>query len=123
MDDQAHTSTQIVEQYIHEFAFILEDPFLSPLKLYDITDLSSFWKFLQVQKDDPHAELPFWAHVWPGGKALARYIMDHRDLFSGKRILDFACGSGVTSVAAALSGGLVTGYDIDPDAVAVATHI
>jgi predicted nicotinamide N-methyase len=61
---------------------------------------------------------PFWAFCWPGGEALARYILDNPGLVRGRRVLDFACGGGVVAVAAALAGGIVTGCDVDVFAAA-----
>jgi len=62
---------------------------------------------------------PYWAFAWPGGQALARYILDHPDLVAGKRVLDFGAGSGLVALAAAKAGAThVIAADIDPFAVA-----
>ena len=62
---------------------------------------------------------PYWAFAWAGGQALARYILDNPALVGGKRVLDFASGSGIVAVAAALSGASATeASDIDAFAVA-----
>lgn len=47
---------------------------------------------------------PYWAFAWPGGQALARYILDRRSEFAGKCLLDFGSGSGLVAIAAALAG-------------------
>ena len=47
---------------------------------------------------------PFWAFAWAGGQALARYILDNPGLVAGRRVLDFASGSGLVAIAAARSG-------------------
>jgi predicted nicotinamide N-methyase len=56
--------------------------------------------------------------------ALARYIQEHPDEVAGRRVLDFATGSGLVAIAAARGGALkVTAADIDPFArVAVALN-
>ena len=36
---------------------------------------------------------PYWAFAWPGGQALARYILDHRQEVASKCVLDFGAGS------------------------------
>jgi predicted nicotinamide N-methyase len=65
---------------------------------------------------------PFWAFAWPGGQALARHVLDHPDLVTGRPVLDIACGSGLVGIAAALAGGSpVHAMDVDAAAVA-ATH-
>jgi predicted nicotinamide N-methyase len=62
--------------------------------------------------------LPYWAFAWAGGQALARYVLDHPDLVTGRRVLDVAAGSGLVAIAAALAGALsVTATDTDPLAV------
>jgi predicted nicotinamide N-methyase len=57
---------------------------------------------------------PFWAFPWVGGQALARYLLDHPDVVRGRRVLDFASGSGICAIAAARSGAQgVTAAEID----------
>jgi predicted nicotinamide N-methyase len=59
--------------------------------------------------------LPYWGHPWPGGQALARHVLDHPGLVTGRRVLDLAAGSGLVAIAAALAGAArVTAADIDP---------
>jgi predicted nicotinamide N-methyase len=66
---------------------------------------------------------PFWADAWVGGRAVARYVLDHPDLVAGRRVLDVASGSGLVAIAAAMAGAAaVTANDIDPyalDAIAL----
>jgi predicted nicotinamide N-methyase len=58
---------------------------------------------------------PFWAFAWAGGQGLARYILDNPTVVRGKRVLDFASGSGLVAIAAARAGAAeVTAADIDP---------
>ena len=60
---------------------------------------------------------PFWAFVWAGGQALARYVLDHPEVVHGLRVLDLAAGSGVVAIAAAEAGAAsVTASDLDPAA-------
>ncbi|WP_029004032.1 class I SAM-dependent methyltransferase [Azorhizobium doebereinerae] len=57
---------------------------------------------------------PFWAFAWAGGQALARYVLDHPETVDGRRVLDFASGSGLVGLAAARAGAAeVTCADID----------
>jgi predicted nicotinamide N-methyase len=61
---------------------------------------------------------PYWAFAWAGGLALARHVIDHPELVAGRRVLDFASGSGLTAIVAAKSGATqVTAADVDPLAV------
>lgn len=66
---------------------------------------------------------PFWAFPWPGGQALARFLLDNPERVRGKRVLDFASGSGLIGIAAAMAGAIkVYACDIDPTAQ-VATQL
>lgn len=57
---------------------------------------------------------PYWAFSWPGGEAVARYLLDHRDTVAGRRVIDLGAGGGVVAVAAALADAArVIGNDID----------
>src|SRR5580704_4962583 len=47
---------------------------------------------------------PYWAVAWAGGLALARHVIDHPELVAGRRVLDFAAGSGIVGIAAAKAG-------------------
>lgn len=50
-----------------------------------------------------------------GGQGLARYVLDHPDRVCGRRVLDFASGSGLVAIAAAKAGAsAVLAADIDP---------
>ena len=62
---------------------------------------------------------PFWAFAWAGGQALARYLLDHPDEVAGKRVLDFATGSGLVAIAAMKAGAAeALAADIDRSAQA-----
>jgi predicted nicotinamide N-methyase len=68
----------------------------------------------EFRSDEPP---PFWAFVWAGGQALARYVLDHPEEVSGRTVLDVAAGSGVAAIAAAKAGAAaVTAIDLDRNA-------
>jgi predicted nicotinamide N-methyase len=49
-------------------------------------------------------------------------LLDHRELVAGRRVLDFAAGSGLSAIAAAMAGAsAVAAADIDPFARAAIT--
>jgi predicted nicotinamide N-methyase len=57
---------------------------------------------------------PYWAFAWPGGQAVARYVLDHPHVVAGRRVLDFGSGSGIVAIAAAKAGAAhVLASDID----------
>lgn len=58
---------------------------------------------------------PFWAFAWAGGQGLARYIIDHPKTVRGRRVLDFASGSGLVAIAAHFADAReILAADIDP---------
>lgn len=64
---------------------------------------------------------PYWAFAWPGGQALARYLLDHPNLMANKRVLDLGCGAGMAGIAAMKAGAAhVLACDIDAYALAAA---
>jgi predicted nicotinamide N-methyase len=63
---------------------------------------------------------PYWSVAWPGGQALARYILDN-PLVSGLHVADIGAGSGLASIAAMMAGALsARAIDRDPLALAAA---
>ncbi len=67
---------------------------------------------------------PYWAFAWPGGQALARYVLDNAALVAGKTVLDIGSGSGIGAIAAKRAGAhRVAASDPDPMAcVAIAMN-
>jgi predicted nicotinamide N-methyase len=64
---------------------------------------------------------PFWSFAWPGGVALARFLLDHPERVAGRVVLDLGAGSGLVAIAAALAGAAeVIAVDPDPGARAAA---
>jgi len=62
---------------------------------------------------------PFWSVAWPGGQALARYLLDHPALVTGRTVLDVGSGSGLVAIAAARAGADVV-IAAEPDPLATA---
>ncbi|MDH3668490.1 MAG: 50S ribosomal protein L11 methyltransferase [Paracoccaceae bacterium] len=73
-----------------------------------------------------HAELigagvPYWAVSWPGGQALARFLLDRPDMVADRRVIDLGCGSGLIAAAAMRAGAAsVLAVDHDPNALVAA---
>ena len=90
-------------------------PFVPELTFFQAEEITPLWQALETWVGATNLPPPFWAFVWPGGAALARYVLDHPDLVRGKRVLDFASGSGIGALAVALAGAArVYAADIDP---------
>lgn len=91
-------------------------PLTPEITLHTADDIVRLWEL--TGHDDP----PFWAFPWAGGQALARHVLDHPHLTTGRRVLDLASGSGLVAIAAALTGAHVTANDIDPLAATATTR-
>jgi predicted nicotinamide N-methyase len=68
------------------------------------TEITPIWQATEDWLRDRALDPPFWAFAWPGGQALARHVLDHPALVSGKRVLDFAAGGGIAAIACVLAG-------------------
>ena len=98
---------------------IIDRPFLAPeVRLHLVTEACPLWKATDADLEALGLCAPYWAFAWPGGQALARYVLDFPAQVSGKTVLSFGAGGGVEAVAAALAGASrVIASDIDPFAV------
>lgn len=102
-------------------AFILQNtrlqapPHTPELTLHLADEVTPIWRLTEEALSEIGLPPPFWAFAWAGGQALARYILDHPEEVAGKRVLDFASGSGIVGIAAMKAGaGHVLAADIDP---------
>jgi predicted nicotinamide N-methyase len=101
-------------------AFIAENtrlqapPHTPELVLHLADEITPIWRMTEEALAEIGLPPPFWAFAWAGGQALARYVLDNPQLVAGKRVLDFASGSGIVGVAAARAGAAsVLCADID----------
>jgi predicted nicotinamide N-methyase len=93
-------------------------PFVPELRLRLARDTFGLWEEAEQAMGRGELDPPFWASAWPGGLALARYLLQHPETVSGRTVIDVASGSGVVAIAAALAGARsVTAYDVDELAV------
>jgi predicted nicotinamide N-methyase len=90
-------------------------PFLCPeIRLHLAADFNALWAAMELSMARSNPP-PYWSIAWPGGQALARYLLDQRSVVLGKSVLDVGCGSGVSAIAAALAGAsVVAAMDTDP---------
>jgi len=94
-------------------------PFVPEIRLHQAEEATSLWHMTEDDLGRAGLPPPFWAFAWAGGRGLARHVLDHPELVAGKRVLDFASGSGLVAIAAALAGaGQVQAVDVDPFAFA-----
>jgi len=120
MNETTSTTERLVTLFLERYSVTGPDLFCPEIEVYNTLNLSDFWKIVQQTTGSLNAELPYWAVIWPGGRALARYLLDHPEPFQKRRILDIGCGSGISTIAATMIGADATGIDIDPAAIAIA---
>lgn len=103
------------ESFIHRHTRIQSPPACPEISLHLADHLLPLWEesaTLLGERDD--LPPPYWGFCWAGGQALSRYLLDNPAVVRGKRVLDFASGSGVVGIAAAQSGAAsVDACDID----------
>jgi predicted nicotinamide N-methyase len=88
-------------------------PQVGQIRLYLAGDVLELWQQTEDEAGTGQPP-PFWAFAWPGGQALARYVLDHPGLVAGHRVLDLGSGSGLVAIAAALAGAAaVVASEID----------
>ena len=100
--------------FIRAHTRLLPVPHAPEIRLHVADEATELWQKTEEELGDIGLAPPCWAFAWAGGQALARYILDHAETVAGRRILDFAAGSGLVAIAAALAGaGRVEACDID----------
>lgn len=99
---------------------VLTAPPLTPeIRLHLATEITPIWQATEATLAQGNIPPPYWAFAWPGGQALTRYLMDNADWVRGRRVLDFAAGSGLTAIGVAKAGAaLVEAAEIDAFAIA-----
>jgi predicted nicotinamide N-methyase len=88
---------------------------LLQVSLLVIKQLEDYVDSEALLRDADAPEPPYWAHVWPGSRSLARR-MSQADC-AGRRVVDIGCGLGLAGIAAAIRGAVVTMFDAARDGV------
>lgn len=94
-------------RFIETHTIVDAPPLVPEVRLHLSTDVTPLWQATQDVLDGLHMPPPFWAFAWPGGQALARYLLDHPHVVAGKHVLSFASGGGIDAIAARLAGAAV----------------
>ena len=96
-------------------------PLVPEIRLHLASEVVALWQATEEDLARQGLPPPYWAFAWPGGQAIARHIIDNPALVRGRRVLDFAAGSGLAAIAAAKAGAAsVAAAEID--AFALARH-
>jgi predicted nicotinamide N-methyase len=83
---------------------LMRPPLVPELILHLATEIVPIWRKTEEELAAEGVPPPFWAFAWAGGQALARWVLDNPDFVRGRRVLDFASGSGLSAIAAMKAG-------------------
>ena len=90
-------------------------PHAPEISLWLADEITPIWRLTEEELGELGLPPPFWAFAWAGGQAVARWLLDNPHEVAGKRVLDFATGSGLVGIAAMRAGATsALGADIDP---------
>ena len=108
-------TARTAEAFIRANTALLRPPHVPEIALHLAHEAHDLWQRTEEELAGIGLPPPFWAFAWAGGQGLARHIIDHPEIVRGKKVLDFASGSGLVAIAAAKAGAArVTAADIDP---------
>lgn len=103
------------ETFIRANTSVLAPPHVPEIRLHLASEAHDLWLKTEEELEAIGLPPPFWAFAWAGGQGLARHVLDNPGCVAGKRVLDFASGSGLVAIAAIKAGaGHVIAADIDP---------
>jgi predicted nicotinamide N-methyase len=103
------------KKFILENTALMAPPHVPEVLLHLADEAHDLWLRTEEELAEIGLPPPFWAFAWAGGQGLARYVLDHTGTVRGKRVLDFASGSGLVAIAAMKAGAKqVIAADIDP---------
>jgi predicted nicotinamide N-methyase len=89
-------------------------PHVAQIELCLADEITPIWKLTEEALEEIGLPPPFWAFAWAGGQALGRYLLDNPQIVAGKRVVDFAAGSGIVGICAMKAGAAdVLCADID----------
>lgn len=98
---------------------LLTPPLVPEIKLHLACEDLPLWQATEETLTEQGLPPPYWAFAWAGGQGLARYLLDQPETVRGKRVLDFAAGSGLQGIAAMMAGAaLVEAAEVDAFAAA-----
>lgn len=106
-------------KFIRENTKLLAPPLVPEIRLHLAEESLPIWQKTEEELGQINVPPPYWAFAWAGGQALARYTLDNRALFTGKRVLDLGAGSGLTGIAAMMAGA-ASCLANDIDAISIA---
>lgn len=117
--DRASTGPSAARAFVRDNTAIERPSLVPEIPLHLASKVMPLWHATEEELEQLNIPPPYWAFAWAGGQALTRYLLDNPAHARGKRVLDFASGSGLSAIAAARCGAAhVTAAEIDPLALA-----
>lgn len=104
--------------FIRTGTALIAPPICPEIRLHLASAITPIWHATEQFLHGNNLPPPYWAFAWAGGQALARHILDAPWQVRGRRVLDFAAGSGIAGIAAAMAGAASVECS-DVDAVAL----
>ncbi len=112
--DRIDNDPQRMKAFILDNTSLSAPPHVPEISLHLADEAHELWQRTEEQLQEIGLPPPFWAFAWAGGQGLARFILDRPEWVRGRRVFDFASGSGLVAIAARLAGaGEVTAADTD----------
>jgi predicted nicotinamide N-methyase len=111
------TTARSHRQFVEANAALRRPPLVPEIVLRLAPNVLPLWELTETL-GPPNSPPPYWAFAWPGGQAVARYILDNAADFEGRTALDFGAGSGLVGIACVLAGASAIAAEIDPFAQA-----
>jgi predicted nicotinamide N-methyase len=101
-------------EFILRHTVLQAPPHVPEVVLHLADEVTPIWRMTEEALGKLGVPPPFWAFAWAGGQALARWLLDHPEEVAGRRVIDFATGSGLVAIAAMKAGAAsVLASDID----------
>jgi predicted nicotinamide N-methyase len=106
-------------EFVRTRTALAAPPLVPEIRLHLATEVTPLWQATEDLLERTGLPPPYWAFAWPGGQAAARRVLDDPALVRGRRVLDFAAGSGLAAIACAMAGAArVEAAEIDAFACA-----
>ncbi|WP_045834586.1 methyltransferase [Hyphomicrobium sp. 99] len=110
---------QSAKRFILENTKPIVPPLVPEITLRLAEESLPIWQKTEDELGELNVPPPYWAFAWAGGQAVSRYLLDHSEICRGRAVLDIGAGSGISAIAAAMSGATsVLAADIDGLAIA-----
>lgn len=95
---------EAMAEFIRGNTRLLAPPLVPEIQLHLAEESLPIWRKTEEELGEINVPPPFWAFAWAGGQALARYLLDNPGIVRGRTVLDLGSGSGLTAIAAMMSG-------------------